>query len=90
MTAVMVDAEFPCFTGLNEACWARPYEDLLDRLTAKIGAEHARVAFALIGTDMQTQTQSRLMSALLRAYGDDLVRNSAPQQQVGVHSRRVG
>lgn len=90
MSVQMIDSDFPCYTGLHAACWARPYEDLLDRLANKIGMEHARVAFALIGIDMQTQTESRLMSALLRAYGDDLVRLSMPQQQEGVHSRRVG
>jgi hypothetical protein len=90
MTVQMIGAEFPCYTGLDRACWARPYEDLLDRLAEKVGMEHARIAFALIGADMQTETQSRLMSALLRAYGDGLVRLSMPQPQEGAHSRRVG
>jgi hypothetical protein len=90
MTVQMIGTEFPCYTGLREACWARPYEDLLDRLADKIGMEHARVAFALIGCDIQTQTQARLMSALLRAYGDDLVRLSMPQPPEGVHLRRGG
>ena len=90
MTVQMIGAEFPCYTGLDRACWARPYEDLLDRLSDKIGLEHARVAFAVIGADIQMQTHARLMSALLRAYGDDLVRLSMPQAPEGVHLRRVG
>jgi len=90
MTTTSITADFPCYTGTKEACWPRPYEDLLDRLAAAIGMEHARKAFAVIGTDMQNQSHSRLMSPLLRAYGDDLVRYSHPLTQDGTHSRRVG
>lgn len=79
--------EFPCYTGKNLACWQRPYEDLLDRLAALIGMDHARTAFAVIGDDMQTQARSRLMSSILKAYGDDLVRYSQPRIQVATHSR---
>lgn len=79
--------EFPCYTGNNLACWQRPYEDLLDRLAAVIGMEHARTAFAVIGEDMKQQSRSRLMSSILRAYGDDLIRYSQPRTQVATHSR---
>lgn len=82
--------EFPCYTGHKQACWQRPYEDLLDRLAAVIGMEHARTAFAVIGDDIVNQTQRQMLSALLKAYGDDLVRYSQPRPQVATHSRIGG
>lgn len=89
-TTPTLNAEFPCYTALNLACWQRPYEDLLDRLATAIGMDHAKVAFALIGEDIQGQSRARLMSSLLRAYGDDLIAYSQPRTPVAVHERRVG
>ena len=85
-----INPEFPCYTGQQLACWQRPYEDLLDRLATAIGIKNAKIAFAIIGEDIQNQSQRQLLSSLLRAYGDDLVAYSATREQVAVHSRRVG
>lgn len=85
-----ITAEFPCFTGYNQACYYRPYEDLLDRLASRIGMDHARIAFAVIGDDIQSQTSTRLMSTLLKAYGDDLLRHSEVRNPIATHSRTVG
>lgn len=90
MTTTTLAPDFPCYTGYNQACYFRPYEDLLDRLASRIGMDNARIAFAVIGDDIVNQTQRNMLSSLLKAYGDDLLRHSQPLNQVATHSRRVG
>ena len=63
---------FPCYTALGRACWAAPYEELLDRLTATIGPDAARAAFRVIGAHATHMGSHQMLSSLLKAYGDNL------------------
>lgn len=80
--------DYPCYTGVDRACWASPYEELLDRLTQAIGPAAARTAFRVIGSHATHIGSQQMLSSLLRAYGDNLTSASFDAAPRGSHSRR--
>jgi hypothetical protein len=79
---------FPCYSGRDKACTSGLYEELLDRLAATIGMDHARIALRMVGAHAADIGGRQMLSSLLVAYGETIASTATASDQHGEHDRR--